>query len=637
MHTLTHVLGTWGVVLTQLRRKSVCWQGIPLSDKDLYTFTEATVMCALLLTDMSLRFDGIGSEREIIAWAKSMVSWDVHVLGSFLSDAIVELRHVANPMTYNQFKRRLSKDYPLAGMFLSPIRTVLSSFLEDPNPRDFYPCYQFLSFLTHLSLSDLTIDMMGEYEELESSLHSLHYPPDLLVSLNGIMRDWMKDFSISEASFMPEHGPGATFELSKAACNLAKYQYLGTDALIDYVFSKYAGIDVATFFPFEPKRLIRKSTVVDVPKSMKTRRLISKEPASLMYLQKGVSRVLMDYVHHSPSLRNHIDFTDQEKNAQLAIRSSSDQKFATIDLSSASDRVTTRLVKAVFRGTPVLPYLLALRSQIAVLPDKELVMEKYAPMGSALCFPVQTLIFSCAVEFAVRRATRTHLGFFPAWRVYGDDIIVADALFPDVVMTLEALGFHINASKSYSSPSRFRESCGGEGFDGVDVTPMKISRRFYSPRGGITSYHAALFTRLVKMANDAYLNEFPLLRAWIIRVLLDNPVGPPLFSRDVDCALYSPQPDNYRAAFRWNSNAKALTISNYQRWEIQVAVGGPANTKKRFSDDPCIERARYFETLRLSSCRTGDMFDPTHRIDVSCGSAPYILRKRWVREDLSEV
>lgn len=636
MESLAHVVSTWEDVLAQLRRKTVSWRGNSLSDRDRDTLTEAIVMCSLHLTDLSSRYVGVGSEREIIAWAHLCASLDVSALGSFLSDAVTVLRSVAEPTTYNWFKLQLSERYPFVGAFCAPVRNGFSEFLENPSPRGFYLCYQFLSFLTHVTLVDITLDLEPEYEETESYLQSLTYQDQTLDELNAIMREWMRGFTLTGENFYPSHGPGTVAERVPRSTPLMKYEYLGTDTLIDYVFSHNAGIDVTSYYPrqyslldsiLEPPRFRssvswqRQSVLVFVPKSMKTRRTISKEPATLMYLQQGVSRALMDFVHRSPHLKGHIDLRVQEKNASLAIRSSATGRFATIDLSSASDTVTTRLVKAVFRGTSVYPYLVALRSRTVLLPSgKVLVTAKYAPMGSALCFPVETLIFACAVELAVRRRRSATGLSYPRWRVYGDDIIVQTPLFEDVSQTLVELGFILNRSKSFSTPSRFRESCGGEGYDGVDVTPLRISRRFASPGElGITSRHAALYMGLVDFANQAELYKFPLLRTWIIRVILGNSVAPPLFSMEGHGALYSSWPDNYRARCRRNFRL--------QRQEVQVAMGQPSGKRP---GDTVPDVYRYFETLRLSQKRDGDMFDPAHRISVPCGSSEQMLRKKWV-------
>lgn len=623
-HSLNHTVTVWLDVQAQLGRKSVSWQGNPLSERDSRTFTEALVMCAIHLIDISNRYGGVGTQRELVAWTHICVSLDVSALGSFLSDAVTLLRSVKEPTTFRWFKRQLANEYPFVGRFLAPMRGAFSAFLADPTPRGFYPCYQFLSFLTHLTLLDTSLDLEGGYQELEARLCTYKIPESMLSGMNLIMREWMFDFDLNEANFHPKHGPGATAETSAGATYEDKYPLLASDALTRYVFSKYAGVDLDTYFPrSRGMNVKRQSKIVFVPKSMKTRRVISKEPTWLMYLQQGVASALGSYINNCPALNRHIDLTRQELNGEMALIASKSLRFATVDLSAASDTVTYHMVKAVFHGTRVLPFLVALRSRTTVLPSgKECSLAKYAPMGSALCFPVETLIFACAVEYTVRRAQRTHLGYYPEWRVYGDDIIVADPLFEDLVLTLEALGFSLNRSKSYSTPFRFRESCGVEGYDGVDVTPLKISRRFRSVRGRITSRHAAEFAGLVDMANAAYTYQFPLLRAWLIRVLLDNHVAPPLFSGTVHGALYSPWPDNYRATSR----------VNFLLWrkEIQIASVVSKPARKPVPSDSDLDDIRLYETLRLTASRSGDMFVPDHLVQVNRGSRVLRLVKKWV-------
>lgn len=639
MSSLKRVHGTWRDVLTRLERMSVCWQGKALSDRDRRTYTEAIVLCALHLTDLSSRYDGIGSQRELVAWAINLASLDVAAVGSFMSEVAVRLRSVAEPSTYSSFKRELVRDYPFAGMILAPMRGTLTSFLESPSYRGFYVNYQIFSFITHLTLSDLAVDLEGAYEDTESYLRGVVYDPDLLAEMNSVMREWMDGLRFTPESVHPSHGPGATSDCTRSAGLLPKYQHLGTDGMLSYVYRKFVGCEVDSLFPFPALLLDRTSRAVSVPKSIKTRRWISLSPTTLQYLEQGVARATVDFIHSHSELSRHIDLRRQFLNAQLAIRSSGDSAYGTVDLSSASDTVSFTLVKAVFRGTSLLPLLWALRSHRVILPSgKELVIEKFAPMGSALCFPIQTLIFSCAVEVAVRRRRYTDEDL-SSYRVYGDDIIVQQPLFADVLCILKSLGFVINEAKSYAAPFRFRESCGGEGYDGSEVTPMKISRGFmYSPSGGLTSCHASQYEGLVDMANTASSYEFPLLRAWLIRVLLDNQVAPPLFSEEGGGAIASIRPDNYRARSRFNRDRFVM--------EYEVAVVRPSlETEKEASDaflctaiaaaqypyaQPRLDEARYFETLRLSCERDGDMFSPDHRIQVPRGPSSSKLRKTWV-------
>lgn len=630
--TLGQTMLVWQDVSDNLRRKCVSWQGSPLSERDLHTFTDAIVMCAIHLTDIRSQFDRIGTDREIIAWANFVCTLDVSLFGSFLSDVVTELRRVSSSTTLRQFKRCLCDQYPMVGMLILPIRVVLEEFLECPSSRSFRPIYQFFSFLTHVSLLDLKIDLEDAYKELEETLRTYSYPPAYIEEMNAIMKEWMVDFRITETNLLPQHGPGSTVETRRSAATIEKYQYLGTDQLLTYVFEKFAGVSVESYYPLPLSKWHRESKLVFVPKSMKTRRAISQEPATLQFWQQAVSKIMDKYIHTHPFLSRRVNLHEQQINGDLAVAGSGTRKWATIDLSSASDTVTYTLVKAVFKGTPVYPFLVALRSRTVRLPSGEVLdMEKYAPMGSALCFPVETLIFSCAVELAVRRAFREGLGLHPYYRVYGDDIIVPDVMFDDVKRVLQSLGFVLNESKSFGHETRFRESCGSDGYDGELVTPLKISRNFYSPPDRWTSSHAALYSGLMQLANNCQLYNFRLLRAWIIRSLLRGSDYPPLFSESGDGCVYSPMPDNYRARWRLSPSKRDW----YQREEVLINRTG--SKIKKISSFPGNEEARLFETLRLTSNREGDMFDPASLVSVPCGPSVSLLSKRWVNNPTSRL
>lgn len=639
---LGQIQSTWQAVLAQLRRKSICWRGTPLSDQDRLTFTEAIVMWALLLMDISSPY-GLRPMREYVGWANKMADLDVDALGNCLSDLVSLIRTVYKPMPEDWFKRQLRDEYPFIGELLAPVRSVLAQFLSGPTAGDFTTLYQFFSFLTHLTLVDIDIDMEPEYVELEESLHNIVYDRAMLEELNSIMRDWFQDFRFSPDTFRPYHGPGATAECNRMAGSLVKYQTLGSDQLLDYFVSKHVGASVQSFYPSHEALCVRPfpgsaqgnfervSTLVVVPKSLKTKRTISTEPSTLIFFQEGAKDEVVNYIHRHPFLGRHINFELQELNGELALVGSDHGEVATVDLSSASDRVTQTLVKSVFRGTPFYSALVSLRSHSVKLPSgRVLRLEKYAPMGSALCFPVQTLIFSAIVEYTVRR-TRTKWGEnCPVWRVYGDDIIVEEPCYWDLIHNLKACGFKVNTAKSYSMPYRFRESCGYEGYDGVEVSPMRISRRYKSVEGLFTSGHAPVFEGLVDMANSALRYRFPLLRAWIVRVILDRTTTPPLFSRVGDGALHSPCPDNYRAKLRPWSIIPRNAETPWLQLDMVRVVMAVSFDPKADSEDADLQLARYHETLRKTENRSLDELDPDYRVEIPWGPGESILVARWV-------
>lgn len=109
---------------------------------------------------------------------------------------------------------------------------------------------------------------------------------------------------------------------------------------------------------------------------------------------------------------------------------------------------------------------------------KHIVLKKFACQGSALTFPIQTIIYACAAIAAViysgkRSQALTHASMRRASRlvhVFGDDTVIPEYALDAYEGLLEYLGFKVNRTKTYGI-GKFRESCGTEWFDGHKVTP----------------------------------------------------------------------------------------------------------------------------------------------------------------------
>jgi hypothetical protein len=104
-----------------------------------------------------------------------------------------------------------------------------------------------------------------------------------------------------------------------------------------------------------------------------------------------------------------------------------------------------------------------------VLPNgKVLTLNKFAPMGSCLCFPILALtVWAILTAAAPDTDTRESI------LVYGDDVIVPTAYAVNAMEQLESFGLKINRDKSCTS-GLFRESCGMDAFKGVNVTPVRL-------------------------------------------------------------------------------------------------------------------------------------------------------------------
>jgi hypothetical protein len=271
--------------------------------------------------------------------------------------------------------------------------------------------------------------------------------------------------------------------------------------------------------------------VIFVPKTLKTPRVIASESSVMQYAQQATMGWLVGCIEASELTAGRVNFTDQSINQKFARLGSRGGGFATIDMKEASDLVSLEHVKDLFHGAPnTLGLLEACRTTRAQLPSGETIhLRKFASMGSAICFPVEALVFFTAcvaarIQYAGRTVSNYSVrkysnGVF----VYGDDIIVPANEAPAVCSYLEACGFKVNATKSFWT-GKFRESCGKDWYDGHDVTPTYVRLPFPADRhdaNGIVSWVATanqLFmaglwraASLVESRIEALVGKLPLV------------------------------------------------------------------------------------------------------------------------------
>lgn len=208
--------------------------------------------------------------------------------------------------------------------------------------------------------------------------------------------------------------------------------------------------------------------VLLVPKDSRGPRLISCEPVDFQWIQQGLSQAIVRLVERHPLTRFNVHFTDQQPNGFGALLGSETGKYATLDLNEASDRVSVELVRLLF-PPHIYEYLEACRSLQTVLPSgKVLTLKKFAPMGSALCFPILAL-----TVWAILTAGASDADTREGILVYGDDVIVPTAQAAKAMEQLESFGLKVNRDKSCIK-GFFRESCGVDAFKGRNVTPVRI-------------------------------------------------------------------------------------------------------------------------------------------------------------------
>ena len=243
-----------------------------------------------------------------------------------------------------------------------------------------------------------------------------------------------------------------------------------------------------------------------VPKDNTISRTICTEPSLNMYYQLGLATLLERRLRAWGINLENQPFL----NRKMALRGSLDGSFATIDLSSASDSMSLKMLKSML---PKQWYelLLLLRASNTELPDgKKVPLHMVSTMGNGFTFPLQTILFSAVVRSVYKvmgiRPTDGLLG--RTWSVFGDDIIVVAKAFTTVCRVLNLLGFCVNEKKSFNEGD-FKESCGLDAYRGVDV------RSVYLKKVNKQVTHYVIFNRLLGWAS-AHSVELPLTFGYLL-------------------------------------------------------------------------------------------------------------------------
>jgi hypothetical protein len=297
-------------------------------------------------------------------------------------------------------------------------------------------------------------------------------------------------YRIDWSEITPSHGPGAVFP-PRAPSEKSCFRTLYSSIIAKYPYDQYyCGIPsywVPTMVSEEYGPLDEKDDIVAkltaVPKDSRGPRLICVHPAESIWIQQGQRRLLEARITNHPLTKGRINFTDQTVNGKLALSSSLSREFVTLDLKEASDRISCRLVKSLF-GDYTYDWISCSRAnKVKLLDGREIELKKWAPMGNALCFPVESLIFFSLVHAAIR----SHYGIdCREVYVFGDDIIFPKPYKEGVITTLVMFGLIPNISKTFSS-GFFRESCGVEAYKGVDITPLRLKKDNVGPLSSVVS------------------------------------------------------------------------------------------------------------------------------------------------------
>jgi len=299
------------------------------------------------------------------------------------------------------------------------------------------------------------------------------------------------DSDIVLGKLVPKHGPGAVADrlTSNGKWNLRTWparlrQYFPPEEFLianekpERVSALLGELSIIEPGAETPVR------VVSVPKTLKTPRIIAIEPTAMQYAQQSLFRSFREHLREDDILSRMVGIESQDPNRFMARVGSLSGDLATLDLSEASDRVSMQHVDNLLaRHSALHGAVKACRSsKAAVRGHGTLSLAKFASMGSALCFPIEAMVFLTVVFIGIQKELSMPLSrenlkkdFLGRVRIFGDDIIVPREFVLSVVHELENFGLRVNVRKSYWT-GRFRESCGKEYYDGEDVSIVRVRR-----------------------------------------------------------------------------------------------------------------------------------------------------------------
>lgn len=308
--------------------------------------------------------------------------------------------------------------------------------------------------------------------------------------------------------------------------------------------------------------VVRGNSYLTVPKDSRTDRSIGKEPDLNMFYQLALGNVLRQRLKNVTGW----DLNKaQDIHRRVACEASVTREFATLDLSNASDTVAISLVQLLLppKWFDALSDLRSPFTEFSADDAKTLLgrdpesgkkhwvrLEKFSSMGNGFTFELETILFLALASTASSIAVKQGVVGKDVY-VFGDDIIVREDSVNAVKSVLRYFGFTLNDAKSFSGHGNpFRESCGADYFNGVNVRPFYLKKEPCEPEHFIALANGLRRNlERLKAAGDC-----PSSRSWF---------------RVLDCI-----PSGVRSC-RGPENLGDLVIhDDFERWSVRARNGG---------------------------------------------------------------
>ena len=371
-----------------------------------------------------------------------------------------------DPLLYNDF--RDCRDAYAATKFLSKFKGLTLNHDLDEVAIEKFESFELLCKQTNSRFRDLSRDPL--FKGRAVWLH------------NAVIRkidEILGEFYPQDFFEMPDWGPGAsTLIKRRSASSTNKFQ---CETGITRELHRLIPLDMlAEVYPPWAYHLSRigfpkfeiGNKVITVPKDAKANRVIAIEPGINLWFQKALGEMIGLRLR-----RCGVDLRYQETNQRLAYLGSLNLRWATVDMSSASDSISYAVVEALLppRWFSVMD---SCRSHYGRLGARTLKWEKFSSMGNGFTFQLESLIFY-AVAFCCAEYLHVSKKDMEGVSSYGDDIIIPVVCRDLFSLMMSFYGFRINDSKSHFD-SKFRESCGAHYYEGHDVKPIYLKDKLSS-------------------------------------------------------------------------------------------------------------------------------------------------------------
>ena len=449
---------------------------------------------------------------------------------------------------------------------LAEVLSKMSPVTTGANPEDLVRVAMSKFTIAEDQCRDTNIRMLHEFRLLGSA----ELDPVVSRAQRKIAKV-LGTFSWDECSRYFKHGSGATTRLSRRFGD-AYYKFRGKpdSTKESETLSRIAISLIKPWQTAEPGKLwseydvniVLGNRITTVPKTAKTDRVIAKEPCMNMYLQQGIGKIIRARLRKAG-----LNLNDQGRNQLLSQEGAETGRLATIDLSNASDTISTEVVR-VLLPPEWFEAMNMVRSHYGVDSNGSVIRyQKFSTMGNGFTFELESLIFwaLCSACVDIHGRGDKRIG------VYGDDLIVDSDVYESLTYTLMRFGFTPNPKKSYAT-GPFRESCGKHWFLGRDVTP------FYIREGVEDVTRELLVTNNVRRWMNRLYDGFIPPQAWLVYTTIRDLLVPEWVRENYKI------PDNHGDLGVVSSFEEALPQKNrdgWEGWEVICMTETPPSEKTK--------------------------------------------------------